>query len=531
MKQQVKKIEIYDSTLRDGAQAQGISFTVEDKLKIVKSLDSLGISYIEAGNPGSNPKDLEFFKRVKELKLKHSRIIAFGSTRRVGIKPTEDISLMSLLSAETSSVAIFGKSWDFHVFQVLKTTLDENLRMIYDTVEFFKKQGKEVVFDAELFFEGCKDNPEYAMKTLQAAVDAGADSICLCETTGSTFPADISRITSEVTGKFKLPIGIHCHNDSGMAVANSILAVQAGAVQVQGTINGFGERCGNANLCTIIPNLQLKLGYKCIPEKNIHKITAVARFISEVANVTFDERAPYVGGSAFAHKAGMHSDAVSKDPKTYEHIDPKRVGNTRNILMSEVAGRSAVLNLINEIDSGITKDSSETKLILEKLKELEYEGYQYEGAEGSFKLVIMKLLGKYKHFFKLMEFKVIVNEPTINSVNSSALIKVKVGDQEEITAAEGDGPVHALDNAVRKALERFYPQIRMMKLTDYKVRVLDSTSATAAKVRVLIESTDGAEIWTTIGVSTDIIDASWKALVDSIEYKLIKELGYNVVSD
>jgi 2-isopropylmalate synthase len=519
----MKKIDIYDSTLRDGAQAQGISFTVEDKLKIVQSLDSLGISYIEAGNPGSNPKDLEFFNRVKTLKLKHSRVIAFGSTRRVGVKAQEDANIMSLLKAETSAVAIFGKSWDFHVSQVLKTSLDENLRMIYDTIEFFKKQGKEVVFDAELFFEGYLANPEFAVKTLKAAFDAGADSICLCETTGGSFPSDIFRITSRVVEELKVPVGIHCHNDSGMAVANSIMAVQAGAVQVQGTINGFGERCGNTNLCTIIPNLQLKMGFECISGKNIKKITSAARFISEVANVTFDERAPYVGGSAFAHKAGMHSDAISKDPKTYEHIDPEAVGNARIILMSEVAGRSTVLNLIKQVERRITKDSPETKLILGKLKELEYEGYQYEGAESSFKLVIMKVLGKYKPFFELKEFKVIVSEPTINSVNSSVMIKIKVGDQEEITAAEGDGPVHALDNAVRKALERFYPQIREMKLTDYKVRVLDSTSATAAKVRVLIESTDGAEIWTTIGVSTDIIDASWKALVDSIEYKLIKE--------
>ncbi len=519
---------MYDSTLRDGAQAQGISFSVEDKLKIVKRLDKLGIDYIEAGNPGSNPKDLEFFQRVKNIKLKNAKIIAFGSTRRAGINVEEDNNIRSLINAGTSAVAIFGKSWDFHVTEVLKTTLDENLSMIYDTVRYFKDHGKEVVFDAELFFEGYRDNPEYAMETLRAAYRAGADSLCLCETTGGSFPVEIYDVTKKVVEEFpSVIIGIHCHNDSGMAVANTIMAVQAGAVQVQGTMNGIGERCGNANLCTVIPNLQLKLGYKCIPEENMKYLFSAARYLSEIANMTLDERAPYVGNSAFAHKAGMHSDAVGKNPRTYEHIDPTLVGNSRKILMSEVAGRSAVLNLVNHVDSTITKDSPVTKKILERLKELEYEGYQYEGAESSFELEIRKILGKYTEYFELGEFKVIVNEPSLYETNSSAMIKIKVGDQEEITAAEGDGPVNALDNALRKALERFYPQIKEMKLTDFKVRVLDSNSGTAAKVRVLIESTDGKDVWTTIGVSTDIIDASWKALVDSIEYKLIKDFEKN----
>jgi len=521
----MKKITVYDSTLRDGAQAQGISFSVEDKLKIVDRLERLGVEYIEAGNPGSNPKELEFFQRVRKMGFKNAKVIAFGSTRRVGIKVEEDANVKSLLEADTNAVAIFGKCWDFHVTDVLKTNLEENLSMIYDTVKFFKDKGKEVVFDAELFFEGYKADPEYALKTLKAAFEAGADSLCLCETTGGSLPSEIYDITLKVVKEFHLPIGIHCHNDSGMAVANSIMAVQAGAVQIQGTINGLGERCGNANLCTLIPNLQLKMGYSCIPVENMDKITPVARYVSEISNVNFDERAPYVSKCAFAHKAGMHSDAVSKNPKTYEHVSPGTVGNERVFLMSEVAGRSAVLSTINEVDKTITRDSPETKLILERLKELENEGYQYEGAESSFELVIRKVLGRYKHFFELSEFKVIVNEPSLRGVNSSAMIKIKVGKQEEITAAEGDGPVNALDNAVRKALERFYPQIKEMKLTDYKVRVLDSTSATAAKVRVLIESTDGVDVWTTIGVSTDIIDASWKALVDSIEYKLIKDMG------
>lgn len=514
---------IYDTTLRDGAQAQGISFTVDDKLKIAKVVDSLGVSYIEAGNPGSNPKDLDFFQKVKKIDLKHAKIVAFGSTRRVNTPVDEDVNVRSLLAADTPAVAIFGKSWDFHVGTVLKTTLEENLKMIYDTIKFFTKLGKEVIFDAEHFFDGYKANPEYAMQTLKAAYNAGAASICLCDTNGGTFPNDISNITLKIVEEIKVPIGIHCHNDNGMAVANSIVAVQAGASQVQGTINGFGERCGNANLCTIIPNLQIKADYECIPKEKLKGLTSVARFVSEIANVIHDERAPYVGGSAFAHKGGMHIDAVFKNPISFEHIDPELVGNKRRILMSEVAGRSTVLKKINEVDSSITKDSPEAKAIIDKLKELEHEGYQYEGAETSFEIVIRKMLGKYKPFFNLNKFKVIVNEPSVDSVNSSAMVKIRVGEQIEITAAEGCGPVNALDNALRKALERFYPEIREMKLTDYKVRVLDSESATAAKVRVLIESTDGKDVWTTIGVSTDIIDASWKALVDSIEYKLIKD--------
>lgn len=521
----MSRVFIYDSTLRDGAQAQGISFTVEDKMKIVKALDRLGVSYIEAGNPFSSPKDIEFFERAKKMDLKNSKLIAFGSTRRVGINVETDANVNSLLKADTDAVCIFGKAWDFHVTDILKTTLDENLKMIYDTILFFKKRGKEVVYDAELFFEGYAANREYAMKTLKVACDAGADSICLCDTTGGAFPDEIYEVTSRVVSEINTAIGIHCHNDSGMAVANSIMAVKAGAVQVQGTINGIGERCGNASLCTIIPNLQLKLGYSCIPEQNMKMMTSISRYFSEIANIIHDERAPYVGQCAFAHKAGMHADAVNKNPKSYEHINPDLVGNERTFLMSEVAGRSAVLELINQIDKDIKKDSPETRIILEKLKELEFEGYQYEGAESSFELVIRKILGRYQPFFELREFKVIVNEPSIEGKNSSAMIKIKVDEEEEITAAEGDGPVNALDKAVRKALERFYPQIREMKLTDYKVRVLDSTSATAAKVRVLIESTDGSDSWTTIGVSTDIIDASWKALVDSIEYKLIKDAG------
>ena len=519
-----KKIIIYDSTLRDGAQAQGISFTVEDKIKIIKALDELGIAYIEAGNPGSNPKDLEFFEKANSLKLKNSKIIAFGSTRRINLKVGDDPNVNSLLKANTGYAAIFGKSWDFHVTDILRTTLDENLKMIHDTVIFFKKKGWQVVFDAEHFFDGYICNAEYAMKTLEAAANAGADSLCLCDTKGGSLPCDVYEITKKVVDFFSpLEIGIHCHNDNGMGVACSIMAVQAGARQVQGTINGYGERCGNANICTIIPNLQVKMGYSCIPEESLRKLTQISRFVSEVANVAPDERAPFVGSTAFAHKAGMHADAIAKNTFAYELFDPGIVGNKRAILMSEVAGRSAILKLINEVEPSLAKDSPETAEILNKLKEMEFKGYQYEGAESSFKLLVRKILGKYKPAFELKEFKVITSEPSRNNVNATAMIKIAVDGQEEITAAEGDGPVNALDNAVRKALERFYPQIKKIKLSDYKVRVLDSATATAAKVRVLIETTDGQDVWTTIGVSTDIIEASWIALVDSIEYKLSKE--------
>jgi 2-isopropylmalate synthase len=519
----MNQVVAYDSTLRDGAQAQGVSFTVEDKLKIVQRLDELGIGYIEAGNPGSNPKDLEFFEQVNALKLKHSKIIAFGSTRKPNIHAVADNNLQSLLLAKTEAVAIFGKSWDYQVTDILRTTLDENLNMIADSVAFLVSQGKEVVFDAEHFFDGYKANADYAMKTLQAAADAGASVLCLCDTNGGTFPNEVSEITKKVVARFRVQVGIHCHNDCEMAVANSIAAVQAGAVQVQGTINGIGERCGNANLCSIIPNLQLKLGLSCIPQSNMAELTTAARFVSEIANMTFNDKAPYVGNDAFSHKGGMHIDAVSKNPISYEHINPEQIGNVRHILVSEVAGRSALLAKINAVDPALNKDSPETKRILEHLKSLEHEGYQFESAESSFELLVMRLLGKHQPFFTLKEYEVSTNASSGDGVSSVATIRIAVNDQEESTAAEGDGPVNALDKAVRKALERFYPAIKDVKLIDYKVRVLDSDQATAAKVRVLIESADQHKSWTTVGVSTDIIDASWRAMLDAIEYKLMRD--------
>lgn len=520
-----KSIAIFDSTLRDGAQAESISFSVADKLKIVSTLDELGVSFIEAGNPGSNPKDLEFFKEVKKLNLKSAKLTAFGSTRRRNMKVEEDSNVQSLLEADTPAIAIFGKTWDFHVTEIIKTTLEENLNMIYDTVKFFKEHGKEVIFDAEHFFDGYKNNKEYALSALKKAEEAGADCIALCETNGGAFPDEVYKIVKEVTECVNIEVGIHTHDDTGMGVANSIMAVLAGATHVQGTLVGFGERCGNANLSTIIPNLQVKRGYECIPEEKLVKLTPLARRVAEIANVSLRDNMPYVGKSAFAHKAGMHIDGVTKASNSFEHIPPHAVGNERRFLMSEVAGRSTIIEKIQRIAPMITKDDEVTTQIINRIKDLEHQGYQFEGADGTFELLVRKALGKYKPFFDLEEFKIIGEEPKrAKGVSSSAIIKVRVGNEIEMTAAEGEGPVNALDTALRKALEVFYPDLKEVHLTDYKVRVLDTKSATAAQVRVLIESTDGEDYWSTVGVSTDIIEASWIALVDSIEYKLIKDI-------
>lgn len=520
----MKKVTIFDSTLRDGAQAEGVSFSVEDKIKIVKALDNLGVGYVEAGNPGSNPKDLEFFERIKSVKLNNTKIAAFGSTRRRGISPSEDGNVQALLGAGVDTVAIFGKSWDFHVTDIINATLQENLEMIYDTVSYLKEQGKEVVFDAEHFFDGYKNNAEYAMKTLDSAVQAGADCLSLCDTNGGTFPDEVYEITKKVVDRFDVVVGIHAHNDCGMAVANSIMAVKAGATHVQGTMTGFGERCGNTNLSTVIPDLQIKLDYNCIPEENMTKLTHIAREVSEIANLKLNDRMPFVGKTAFAHKGGMHIDGVNKNSKSFEHIDPELVGNERKFLTSEVAGRTTILSMIQKIAPYIEKNSPETAKIIDRLKNLEYQGYQFEGAEGGFELLIRKELGKYKPFFELETFKIIGDYPPRIEESATAMIKVLVDGKQEITAAEGEGPVNALDKALRKALEVFYPALSEVHLTDYKVRVLDSNSATASKVRVLIESSDGNDSWTTVGVSQDIIEASRIALVDSIEFKLIKDI-------
>ena len=516
-----KKIAILDSTLRDGAQAEGISFSVSDKIKIVKTLDELGVTYIEAGNPGSNPKDLEFFAQAKHMQLTNAKLCAFGSTCRVGTPPQEDANVRSLLDAGTPAVSVFGKAWDLHVTDILKATPEQNLEIIADTIAFLKENGKEVIFDAEHFFDGYRANRAYALACIDAAQEAGADCIVLCDTNGATFPDEIGQITGEVAERLHTAVGIHCHNDVGVAVANSMLAVQAGAVHVQGTMNGIGERCGNANLCTILPNLELKLGYSCLKPGKLEDITDAARYISEIANISHDERQPYVGACAFAHKGGMHVDGVLKNPKTFEHIAPESVGNTRRVLISEMAGRANLLKAIHKINPTLDKHSSAVGKVMDQLKELEYEGYQFEGAESSMELLIRKILGKYKPYFDLNQFKVIVSEPSGEELSSSALIKIHVGSEASITAAEGNGPVDALDKALRGALEHFYPQLACVRLTDYKVRVLDSQNATESKVRVLVESSDGVRSWSTVGVSTDIIEASWHALVDSLEYKLL----------
>ncbi len=517
-------IEIFDSTLRDGAQGEGISFSVHDKIQILETLDAIGVTYVEAGNPGSNPKDLEFFKQAAALDLKHCRLAAFGSTRRRDTAVEGDANVQSLLQADTPVVVIFGKSWDFHVTDIIRTTLQENLAMIRDTVAFFVTHGKEVIFDAEHFYDGYAGNSEYAMETLYAALEGGATTLVLCETNGGTLPMSVFHTTQTVVAQCPgVKIGIHTHNDSGMAEANSIMAIDAGVCHVQGTFIGFGERCGNANLSTLIPAIEMKMHRSCLPTGSLISLTATANCIAEIANVRVPHNMPYVGKSAFAHKGGMHIDGISKNTRSFEHIDPKLVGNERRLLISEVAGRSMVLKRIQKVSPELTRNSKETKAIIKRLKELEMDGYQFEGAESSFELIIRKHLGKYHPFFELEHFKIIGEQPSIQKENSSsAMIKIRVDGIEEVTAAEGDGPVNALDRALRKALEVFYPILKQVSLTDFKVRVLDSRDASAARVRVLIESSDGNTTWTTVGVSTDIIQASWIALVDSLEYRLMQ---------
>lgn len=520
-----KLVEIFDSTLRDGAQGEGISFSVQDKISIVKALDELGVAFIEAGNPGSNPKDLEFFTQAKKLKLKNAKLVAFGSTRRKGMAVAEDVNVQSLLTAGTDTVCIFGKTWDFQVTEILKASLQENLSMIEETIAFFVEQGKTVIYDAEHYYDGYKANPEYALKTLQAAKKGGAKTLVLCDTNGGMLPDELAEITALALKETACLIGLHLHNDAGMAVASSLMGVQAGARHVQGTLLGFGERTGNANLSTILANLQLKMGYTCLPKGCIENLTSVCHRVSEIANIALDNGMPFVGSNAFSHKAGMHIDAVTKNPLAYEHVNPEAIGNERRFLMSEVAGRSLVIEKMKKFDASIQKDSPITAKIVERVKELEHQGYQFEGAEGSFELLMRKNMGKYKPFFDLDYYKVIVEQP-IDGLPSTAFAQVKIGveDEKSITAGEGEGPVHALDGALRKGLEKFYPSVKAIRLTDFKVRVLDSKSATAAKVRVLIDSTDGEKNWTTVGVSTDLIEASWKALVDSFEYKLIMDI-------
>lgn len=515
-------VKIYDTTLRDGAQGEGVSFSLEDKLKIAKKLDALGMHYIEGGWPGSNPKDIGFFQKVRSLRLKNSKIASFGSTRKPHKKAGEDTNLQTLVRAGTDVITVFGKSWLLHVKEVLKTTPEENMEMIRDTIAFLKEKTKEVFYDAEHFFDGFRDDPGYALKTLKAAEEAGADVIVLCDTNGGTMPDEVRAAFREAGKMVKTPLGAHMHNDSDTAVANTIVAVKEGAVQVQGTINGYGERSGNANLCSVIPNLKLKLGIDCVSDRSLAMLTEVSHFVAEIANLVPQVNQPYVGLSAFVHKAGVHADAVQKQSRSYEHIEPEKVGNKRRILVSELSGKSSIVFKAEEFGLDLKKDDKKIGSILKKLKDLEHEGYQFEGAEASFELMVRKIIGQHKKAFNLKGFKVVVEKHDGKMV-SEATIRLTVKGKEEHTAALGDGPVNALDNALRKALEQFYPVLKEMHLTDYKVRIINPETATGAKTRVLIESSDDEDTWGTVGVSENIIEASWQALVDSIEYKLMKE--------
>jgi 2-isopropylmalate synthase len=510
---------IYDTTLRDGAQTEGISFSIEDKIKIVKKLDEFGIDYIECGWPGSNPKDMTLFHKVKSLDLKHTKITAFGSTRHKSVEAKDDKNLLAMLEADPDTVCIFGKSWDLHVKDALQTTLEENLNMIYDSVKFLKDNDFEVIYDAEHFFDGYKANPSYAIKTLESAQKAGADFICLCDTNGGLLPFELDDILKDIKKSINIPLGIHTHNDAGMAAATSIMAVKNGVTMVQGTINGYGERCGNADLTTIIPSCVLKMDLECIV--NLEMLKEVSYFVSEVANKVPQDNQPYVGYSAFTHKAGIHVSAVEKNSKTYEHIDPEIVGNKRRILVSELSGKSNILAKTKEFQINLASKDDIVK-ILEYVKEKENKGYQYEGADASLELLLKKMSSEYKPFFTFEGFRVIIEKDVKGTMRSEATIKIKVDGIEEHTAAIGDGPVNALDNALRKAVEKFYPKVKEVGLSDFKVRVIGSGGGTDSKVRVLIESRDLKNEWTTIGVSENIIEASWQALLDAVEYKLLK---------
>lgn len=522
----MKNIQIYDTTLRDGAQGEDISFSLEDKLRIAHKLDELGIHYIEGGWPSSNPKDHAFFQKIKSENLHNSKITVFGSTRKAGNKVDNDPNIKSLLDSRAQAVTIFGKTWDLHVTDALKISLQENLDLIYDSVSFLKNHFEEVIFDAEHFFDGFKANQEYALKAIKTAVEAKSDRIVLCDTNGGTMPYELEQIFKELNIITHFPLGIHIHNDSEMAVANSIMAIKLGVTQVQGTINGFGERCGNANLCTIIPNVKLKLKMDCISDEQMKKLWEVSRFVNELANMKHWIHQPYVGKSAFAHKGGIHVDAVQKNRQAYEHITPELVGNHQRVLVSDLSGKSNILYKAEEYGIDLDTKNKDVQKILSELKKLESNGFQFEGAEGSFELLMKNAIGKRKKFFDLKGFRVIVekrneNEPTI----SEATIKIIVEGQLEIVAAEGNGPVNALDNALRKALIRFYPELKNVDLYDFKVRILDEKSGTEANTRVLIESGDCDSKWGTVGVSTNIIEASWQALVDSVDYKLHKTRG------
>ena len=518
----MKKIQIYDTTLRDGTQGEGMSLSLNDKLLLAKRFDRFGIDYIEGGWPGSNPKDLGFFKEVRKLKLRHAKIVAFGSTRRAHSKTANDDNVKALLEAGTKSVTIFGKSWDFHVKEVFKTSLKENLNMIRETVDYLKSKKLEVIYDAEHFFDGFHANPEYAIQTIREAAKAGVDMVVLCDTNGGSLPHQIVIGVKRARKATKTPIGIHVHNDGDLAVANSVTAVEHGAVQVQGTINGYGERCGNANLTSVIPVLQIKLGLRVIPDRSLKQLTELSHYVAEVCNMPIENNQPFTGQSAFAHKGGVHVNAMLKNAKTYEHMNPVVVGNRRRFLVSELSGKSNVLLKAKELNLKLDQDASHTRSILQKVRELENQGYQFEAAEASFELLMKKELGKYKKFFTVKEAEVLTEKIGEGSAESRASLKLEVKGEETDAIEKGDGPVDALYKGLAKALARFYPVIEKIHLTDYKVRVVNSEAGTAAKVRVFIQFQDETDTWSTVGVSENIIEASWQALVEAIEYRLLK---------
>jgi 2-isopropylmalate synthase len=527
-------ILLYDTTLRDGTQGENITFSADEKLNIAMRLDDIGIHYIEGGWPGSNPRDVAFFNLAKKVTFKHARLAAFGSTRKPGINPDQDNNLNALLEAETPAVTIFGKSWDLHVEKIMNNTLQENLSMINDSVAFLKRHGREIIYDAEHFFDGYKNNRDYALESLAAALDGGADFIVLCDTNGGTLPFELESIIAEVqqqrnsisTGpsqNVSVKLGIHSHNDCGMAVANSITAVQNGAVMVHGTMNGYGERCGNADLTSIIPILSIKMDRACVTEENLKKLQNLSRYVSETTNLVPLNSRPFVGKSAFAHKGGIHVSAIMKTPRAYEHMDPGMVGNSRRVLISDLSGKSNVEYKAKELGVELGKNGFNSRQIASEIKQMEQEGYQFDSADGTFKILLEKFTDQFKPHFALESFRVTIEKDKDQPCSAHATIKISVGDKQEITAGEGYGPVSALDNALRKALDKFYPDLDTMRLVDFKVRVIDGTRGTAAKVRVLIESRDQNEIWSTIGVSEDIIEASWQALADSFQFKLDNE--------
>ncbi len=516
-----KDVFLYDTTLRDGEQGEFISYSLDDKLRIAHRLDEFGMDYIEGGWPGSNPKALQFFEKMKTTPLQHARLAAFGSTRRKGVKAEDDAQLNTLIQADTPVVTIFGKTWDLHVREALRVSEDENVAMIGESVAYLKSRDREVVYDCEHFFDGYKANPAYALQTLKAAADAGADVVVLCDTNGGTMPTEMAEIMAAVRQAIPCPLGIHAHNDCGMGVINTCMAVINGAVHVQGTVNGYGERCGNADLIQVIPNLELKYGKRCMQSGKLPDLTPLSHFVAEVANLAPDPRQPYVGQTVFAHKGGIHVSAVQRNPATYEHIPPETVGNSRRVLVSEMSGQSNVKYKAKELGIDLDDTSAHAAEIVKQIKDLESIGYQFESAEASFELLVKKAQGRSREFFDLTGFRVTTSRNGTKSL-AEAIVKLRVNGEDRHMVAEGDGPVNAMDRALRKALIHDYPTLDNVHLIDFKVRVLNAQAATAARVRVLIESTDGVNIWTTVGVSEDVVEASYRALTDSIEYYLLK---------